>query len=187
MKATVNLNQVLQGGLAGLVAWLFKTVNDLQQEVATLNAQVTNANERLAEVLTVISGISGEITEIIWRIGGGGSLSLFYQSEAENPSITETPAGDPINLIDEKFIPADGIMLIAAHESRHRTFTEWIDGSVINEIEPENRDIELDIYNSENPNQPTYSQEFLDTYRKAQIERNRRITCVCIGIIFLLI
>ena len=70
MKATVNLNQVMQGGLAGLVAWLFKTVNDLQQEVATLNAQVTNANERLAEVLTVISGISGEITEIIWKIGG---------------------------------------------------------------------------------------------------------------------
>ena len=31
---------------------------------------------------------------------GGGSLSLFYQSEAENPSITETPAGDAINLID---------------------------------------------------------------------------------------
>jgi len=107
---------------------------------------------------------------------GGGSLSLFYQSEAENPSITETPAGDPINLIDEKFIPADGIMLIAAHESRHRTFTEWIDGSVINETEPEDRDTELDIYNSDNPNQPAYSQEFLETYRKAQIERNRRIT-----------
>ncbi len=107
---------------------------------------------------------------------GGGSLSLFYQSEAENPSITETPAGDPINLIDEKFIPADGIMLIAAHESRHRTFTEWIDGSVINENEPENRDPELDIYNPENPNQPAYSQEFINTYRKAQIERNRKIT-----------
>ena len=40
---------------------------------------------------------------------GGGSLSLFYQSEAENPSITETPSGDLINLVDEKFIPADGI------------------------------------------------------------------------------
>jgi len=107
---------------------------------------------------------------------GGGSLSLFYQSEAENPSITETPAGDPINLIDEKFIPADGIMLIAAHESRHKTFTEWIDGSVKNETEPEGRDVELDIYNSDNPNQPAYSQEFIETYRKAQIERNRRIT-----------
>ena len=40
MKATVNLNQILQGGLAGLVAWLFKTVNDLQQEVATLMVQI---------------------------------------------------------------------------------------------------------------------------------------------------
>ena len=107
---------------------------------------------------------------------GGGSLSLFYQSEAENPSITETPAGDAINLIDEQFIPADGIMLIAAHESRHRTFTEWIDGSVINEHDPENRETKLDIYNPDNPNQPAYSQEFVDTYRKAQIERNRRIT-----------
>ena len=107
---------------------------------------------------------------------GGGSLSLFYQSQAEKPSITETPAGDPIDLVSEKFIPADGVMLIAAHESRHRTFTEWIDGSVKNEIEPENRDIELDIYNPENPNQPKYSKEFIETYRKAQIERNRKIT-----------
>ena len=62
---------------------------------------------------------------------GGGSLSLFYQSQAEKPSITETPAGDPIDLISQNFIPADAVMLIAAHESRHRTFTEWLDGSVI--------------------------------------------------------
>ena len=40
MKAQVNLGQILQGGLAALVGWLFKTVNDLQQEVATLKAQV---------------------------------------------------------------------------------------------------------------------------------------------------
>jgi hypothetical protein len=37
MKAQVNLGQILQGGLAALVGWLFKTVNDLQQEVATLS------------------------------------------------------------------------------------------------------------------------------------------------------
>ena len=47
MKATVNLNQILQGGLAGLVAWLFKTVNDLQQEVAVLMVQITSAKEDL--------------------------------------------------------------------------------------------------------------------------------------------
>ena len=28
MKAQVNLGQILQGGLAALVGWLFKTVND---------------------------------------------------------------------------------------------------------------------------------------------------------------
>jgi hypothetical protein len=40
MKATVNLSQILQGGLAALVGWLFKTVNDLQQQVAVYNIQI---------------------------------------------------------------------------------------------------------------------------------------------------
>ena len=66
----INPGQILQGGLAALVAWLFRTVQTLTNEVAVLKAEVTNANERLTEVLEVISGISGEITEIIWKIGG---------------------------------------------------------------------------------------------------------------------
>jgi len=66
----INASQILQGGLAALVAWLFRTVQTLTNEVSVLKAEITNANERLAEVLTVISGISGEITEIIWKIGG---------------------------------------------------------------------------------------------------------------------
>ena len=107
---------------------------------------------------------------------GGGSLSLFYQSQAENPSITETPAGDPIDLVSQNFLPADGLMLIAAHESRHRTFTEWIDGSVMDEANPENRDKDLDIYNEDNPNQPKYSDDFIKAYRASQIQRNRKIT-----------
>ena len=107
---------------------------------------------------------------------GGGSLSLFYQSQAEKPCITETPAGDPIDLISQNFIPADAVMLIAAHESRHRTFTEWLDGSVIDENNPEKRTLELDIYDKSNPNQPKYSNDFIETYRKAQIARNRKIT-----------
>ena len=39
MEAKVNLGQILQGGLAALVGWLFKTVNDMQQEVATLKVE----------------------------------------------------------------------------------------------------------------------------------------------------
>jgi pimeloyl-ACP methyl ester carboxylesterase len=107
---------------------------------------------------------------------GGGSLSLFYQSQAENTSITETPAGDPIDLVSENFIPADAVMLIAAHESRHRTFTEWIDGSVLDENNPEKRKLELDIYNKDNLNQPEYSNDFIQAYRHSQIQRNRNIT-----------
>ena len=66
----INPSQILQGGLAALVAWLFRTVQQLTNEVAVLKAEVTNGNERLAEVLTIVSGLSGEITEIIWKIGG---------------------------------------------------------------------------------------------------------------------
>ena len=66
----INPSQILQGGLAALVAWLFRTVQQLTNEVAVLKAEVTNANDRLAEIVTIVSGISGEITEIIWMIGG---------------------------------------------------------------------------------------------------------------------
>ena len=48
MEAKVNLGQILQGGLAALVGWLFKTVNDMQQEVATLKAQVIAYQDSIA-------------------------------------------------------------------------------------------------------------------------------------------
>jgi len=70
MKAKINLNQVLQGGLAALVGWLFKTVNDLQQQVTALQVEIINSNSKLNDVLNIIQGIDSEITEIIWKIGG---------------------------------------------------------------------------------------------------------------------
>jgi len=70
MEARINLNQVLQGGLAALVGWLFKTVNDLQQQVTALQVEVINSNNKLNDVLNIIQNIDSEITEIIWKIGG---------------------------------------------------------------------------------------------------------------------
>ena len=67
-------------------------------------------------------------------------------------------------------------MLLAAHISRHGTLTEWLDASILDESDPTKRDPELDLYNPDNPNQPPYSEEFLERYRQAQIDRNRRIT-----------
>ena len=60
--------------------------------------------------------------------------------------------------------------------SRSVTLTEWIDPSIRDEARPFDRDPELNLYDKTNPNQPAYDAAFLDTYRAAQIARNRRIT-----------
>jgi len=70
MEAKINLSQILQGGLAALVGWLFKTVNDLQQEVATLKAQVEayqNSISGFNENLVIIEEV---IREILFKVGG---------------------------------------------------------------------------------------------------------------------
>ena len=107
---------------------------------------------------------------------GGGSLSLYYQQQAERPTVTHTPAGDPCDLTRATLPAADGVMLLAAHISRAGTLTEWMDASILDEARPDEKDPELDLYHPENPNQPPYSQAFLDRYAEAQVARNRRIT-----------
>ena len=107
---------------------------------------------------------------------GGGALSLFYQSQAESPSITHTPAGDEYDLTAAHLIPADGIVFIAAHLSRAETLTEWLDPSVKNELDPDDRDLEFDIYDPNCPNKPPFSPEFVLRFRAAQLARSRRIT-----------
>ena len=107
---------------------------------------------------------------------GGGSLSLFYQSQAEAPSITHTPAGDEYDLTAAKLLPADGIIFIAAHLSRAETLTEWMDPSVIDEQDPDRRELELDIYDPRCPYKPPFGADYVARFRAAQIARNRRIT-----------
>jgi pimeloyl-ACP methyl ester carboxylesterase len=107
---------------------------------------------------------------------GGGSLSLFYQDQAERPTITTTPAGDAVDLVGAKLQPGDGVMLLAAHISRSVTMTEWLDPSILDEDKPFERDIDLNIHDPACPNQPPYTAEFVARFRAAQIARNRRIT-----------
>jgi pimeloyl-ACP methyl ester carboxylesterase len=110
---------------------------------------------------------------------GGGSLSLFYQAQAEHADITHTPAGDPVDLTAEKLQPADGVIFVAAHLSRAETLTEWIDPSVTDELDPDKRELALDIYSPHCPAQPPYTAAFVATFRAAQIARNRKITAWC--------
>lgn len=107
---------------------------------------------------------------------GGGALAVSYQAEAESPSLTHTPAGDPVNVKGAGLIPADAVVFQAAHLSRGHLLAEVIDPSVLEEQDPDRRDIELDIYDPRNPNQPPYSAEYVARYRVAQLARMRKIT-----------
>jgi pimeloyl-ACP methyl ester carboxylesterase len=101
---------------------------------------------------------------------------LFYQAQAETPTITQTPAGDSYDLTEAGLLRADGIIFIAAHLSRAETLTEWLDPSLRGEANPDERNIDLDIYNVECPNQPPYTREFVNAFRAEQLARNRRIS-----------
>jgi pimeloyl-ACP methyl ester carboxylesterase len=130
-----------------------------------LGAYIRHAREELGYEKIVLVGWSG-----------GGSLSLFYQAQAESPSLTHTPAGDPYDLVAANLSPADGIIFIAAHLSRAETLTEWLDPSVLDEQQPDLRDRELDIYDPACPHKPPFTAEFIDGFRQAQRARSLRIT-----------
>lgn len=70
MKATVNLNQILQGGLAGLVAWLFKTVNDLQQSVAVYMVQIDKLESSIIDLAMRERELNSALTEVLIKLGG---------------------------------------------------------------------------------------------------------------------
>lgn len=123
-----------------------------------------------------LKGRFGYEKVILGGWSGGGSLSLFYQDQAEHPTITETPAGDAVDIVGADLQPADGIMLLAAHISRSVTMTEWLDPSILDEDKPFDRDPSLNIYDPACPDQPPYSAAFVTRFREAQIARNRRIT-----------
>lgn len=130
-----------------------------------LGACVRHAKEVLGYQRVILLGWSG-----------GGSLALFYQSQAQNPTITATPAGDPVDLKAAGLWAADGLVLEAAHRSRARCLADWIDPSVEDESTPSRRNPRFDLYAPGLPVRPPYPAEWLAEYRAAQKDRIRRIT-----------
>lgn len=130
-----------------------------------LGACVADLKKRFGYEKVVLGGWSG-----------GGSLSLFYQDQAVNPTIDDTPAGDFVGLREAGLRPADGVLLLAAHVSRSVTMTEWLDPSITDEANPFARDREFNIYDPDCPQRPPYSAAFVEHFRVAQVARNRRIT-----------
>ena len=135
----------------------------MEKVVSDLGAYIRHAKEKWGYEKILLCGWSG-----------GGSLSLFYQAQAEKPFVTQTPSGEPIDL--SGLIAADALIFQAAHLSRARIFSEWIDPSVIDEADPDRRKLEFDIHNPQCPNQPPYSPDFVKAFRAAQLTRVRRRT-----------
>ena len=107
---------------------------------------------------------------------GGGALALLYQAQAEKPTLTQTPAGDPIDMAAARLIGADAMIFQAAHVSRAQLLADWIDPSVLDESDPDRRDVALDLYDPRNPNQPPYPADYLARFRERQLARLRRRT-----------
>ena len=137
----------------------------MEKTVLDLGACIADAKTRFGYETIVLGGWSG-----------GGSQSLFYQEQAERPTVTHTPAGDPADLTAAGLQPADAVLLLAAHISRAVTLTEWMDPSILDEDRPFERDPELNIYDPACPNRPPYDEAFVQRFREAQVARNRRIT-----------
>ncbi|WP_255552149.1 lysophospholipase [Maritimibacter dapengensis] len=135
----------------------------MEKVAADLGAYVSYARNQLGYGKVVLCGWSG-----------GGSLATFYQSQAEHPTITQTPAGDPYDLTAVNLPPADALMFVAAHIGRAHTLSEWIDPSVLDELDPDRRNPELDLYSG--AVSTPYTAEFINKFRAAQSARIRSIT-----------
>lgn len=105
---------------------------------------------------------------------GGASLAAFYQAQAENLTVGDTPAGDPIDLTPEDLPRVDGIALLAGHPGRSAMMLNNFDAAVVDERDPLATDPELDIYDKRHG--PPYSAEFVARIRAAQRARSEAIT-----------
>jgi alpha-beta hydrolase superfamily lysophospholipase len=114
---------------------------------------------------------------------GGGSLVAFYQAEARKAPaerIRHSPGGSATHFESAPMTPADALVLLAAHRGQGRILLDSIDPSVVDESDPLSTDPALDMYSTRNgfvepPAWSSYSAEFLERYRAAQVKRVTRL------------
>ncbi|MFZ1490730.1 MAG: alpha/beta hydrolase [Ilumatobacteraceae bacterium] len=138
----------------------------MESVLIDLGAAIRHIKQRMGYAKVVLVGWSG-----------GGAASLYFQEQAEHLTIADTPAGDPVDLEALRALePADGVILMAAHTSRHQVLTDALDPSIIDEVDLSRRNPAMDLYDPANPQQPPYDRSFLAEFRAAQVARNRKIT-----------
>ena len=117
---------------------------------------------------------------------GGGSLYTFYLSQAlarEKDRLTETAAGDRVDLGAVDLPRADGMIYLAAHPGEGHFLLNAIDPSVVDEGSPISCEPSLDMYDPRNgfvepPAESRYKDEFIERYRAAQCSRVERLDSI---------
>lgn len=159
--------------------------------VLTQNSRTVGNDSMLVHeqiLLDVAAGVlrlrdMGFKTIILVGNSGGGSLYTFYIAQAHAPAgerLTDTVAGDPLDLNQFTMPRVDGIVYLAAHPGEGLFLLHAIDPSVTDEDDPVACDSSLDMYDPANgfgmpPAETRYSPDFLQRYRAAQHARVARI------------
>jgi hypothetical protein len=118
---------------------------------------------------------------------GGGSLTTFYQSQAQKPAeerITHTPAGDRVPLAGEDMPLAWAQLQVAVHIGEGHFMGKSIDPAVVDEDNPVLTDAALDMYDPANgrrryPETSSYDRGWLERYEAAQRDRCARLDARC--------
>jgi hypothetical protein len=132
--------------------------------------------------ITWLRATAGIDTVVLLGNSGGGSLMAAYQSRASRssrggPPTGEAPSGGAGG--QAQLPPGDLYVSLNAHPGRPEVLTAWMDPSVADEVDPLSRDPALDMYDPAHG--PPYTPAFVEEYRRAQTERNERITAWALG------
>jgi pimeloyl-ACP methyl ester carboxylesterase len=119
---------------------------------------------------------------LLGNSGGSGLYSLYAQQSAAAPEarIAKTPGGRPTNLARLEMPPVDGMVFVAPHPGQGALLLRCIDPSVVDEADPLAVDQTLDPFDGRNgfaepPASSRYAPEFVERYRRAQVERVKRL------------
>ena len=125
-------------------------------------------------------------TVLLFGHSGGGTLMAYYSEQAlivPEFRIDVTPAGRPISLAGAQMPAPDGVVFLAPHPGQGAVLLNCIDPSIDDDSDPLSVIPELNMYDPANgfvpaPHPSTYSSDFLDEYRKAQLRRVKHIDAV---------
>lgn len=133
---------------------------EYENVIYDLGCAVRHCKEKLRFKRVVLVGWSG-----------GGSLCAYYQAHSLKVCGTDLEAFFP---------PAEALVIVAAHAGRARILTECLDPSLYllrrgSHPKQEAKLRRFDLYGKNSP-KPPYTAQFLKQFRRAQKERNARIT-----------